>query len=117
MKDHPRISYIIQMPTPDLDNNEWREAKLYCRGVVHELHEISYNCHVPDEVMKMVKESFRVGHRRAEILIGATSYKFYNQPAPEEITKIKPEPTCEEVDHIINIKRAMNDENPIALAD
>ena len=119
MKDHPRISFIIQMPTPDLDNDNWREPKVYCRGVVHDLNEIAITCFIPAQVMKLVKEAFSEGHRRAEILVGVAQYKFYNQPAPEEIDKRerKPEPTCDEVDHMVNIKRAMDDHNTIALAD
>lgn len=84
--EYPRISFIIQHPSRDLDSENYTGARIYTRGAVHSLDNIVPSqavracVGIPAYIIKMVGAAFNDGHYRVELLIGETEYKFYRKP-------------------------------------
>lgn len=81
----PGITFIIQHPSPDLDNEAYEGNKFYTRGAVHDLSDA--RSFVPERVISFLKNSFEAGWYRAEILDGETLYKFYRKPSRDLVPK------------------------------
>lgn len=77
----PGISFVIQEPSADLDTPEYEGNKMYIRGAVHSMDDLTPSNIFPARVLEYVSKVFDDDNYRAEILEGRTMFKFYRKPS------------------------------------